>query len=108
MAVRGAESKELITKTILNIFSNSFIVDGKEIRIPTMWNGEEIQIKVALTAAKTNIEHNGCTDTKQKLPENIEDIVPIGPLTDEQKNKIIEDLKGIIDIDFSCFTKGNE
>lgn len=52
---RGAVSKEKITKTILETFAGSFLYD-KEIRIPMSEDGEIIQIKVVLTAAKTNVE----------------------------------------------------
>lgn len=99
MAARGAEAKELVSKVILNVFTGSFTVDGKEIRIPVMWDGEEIQIKVALTASKTNIEHDGGIAKKPELPTNTADIVPIGPLTDEQKEKILKDLMGVIDVE---------
>ena len=60
MAARGIESKEIITKQILDTFSGSFKYD-KEIRVPMIENGEEIQIKIVLTAAKTNVEHGGDT-----------------------------------------------
>lgn len=56
MAARGAESKQKITETILNTFENSFAYD-KEIRIPLYENGELIQIKVTLTAAKVNVDN---------------------------------------------------
>ena len=52
---RGAVSKEKITKKILDTFEGSFLYD-KEIRIPVTEDGELIQIKVTLTAAKTNVE----------------------------------------------------
>ena len=53
---RGANSKIEVMKKILNTFDGSFSYnDGKEIRIPMMEDGEEIQIKVALTAAKENV-----------------------------------------------------
>ena len=52
---RGAVSKEKITKRILDTFEGSFLYD-KEIRIPVTEDGELIQIKVTLTAAKTNVE----------------------------------------------------
>ena len=53
---RGAVSKEIISKKILEIFEGSFKYnDGKEIRIPLQEDGEEIQIKVALTCAKDNV-----------------------------------------------------
>lgn len=56
MAVKGIQAKADITKKILETFDGSFMND-KEIRIPVMENGEEIQIKVTLTAAKVNIDH---------------------------------------------------
>ena len=50
---RGTQSKELITKAILQIFPGSFIdSDNKTIRIPTTVEGEPIEVKVALTCAK--------------------------------------------------------
>lgn len=53
---RGAVSKQEVTKKILSNFEGSFTYnDGKEIRIPMMEDGELIQIKVALTAAKENV-----------------------------------------------------
>ena len=53
---RGQELKKEITKKILEVFPNSFLYnDGKEIRICGQENGEEIQVKVTLTAAKENV-----------------------------------------------------
>ena len=53
---KGAEAKAEITKSILERFEGSFLYnDGKEIRIPMIENGEEIQMKVALTCAKENV-----------------------------------------------------
>ena len=58
MAIKGAEAKLEITNKILELFPGSFKYD-KEIRIPVIENGETIQIKVTLTAAKTNVEVGG-------------------------------------------------
>ena len=58
MAARGAESKDKIIAKILETFPGAFKYD-KEIRIPMMENGEQIQIKVTLTAAKTNVDVGG-------------------------------------------------
>lgn len=55
---RGALSKEEATKKILEAFPGSFIYE-KEIRIPFVEEGENIQIKCALTCAKTNVEAGG-------------------------------------------------
>lgn len=52
---KGTEAKTYITDEILKTFNGAFL-NGKEIRIPYMENGEEVQIKVTLTAAKTNVE----------------------------------------------------
>lgn len=57
MASRGSVAKENIKNKILEVFEGSFLYDGgKEIRIPVMEGAEAIQIKVTLTAAKTNVE----------------------------------------------------
>lgn len=52
---KGTIAKEAITKKLLEVFEGSFI-NEKEIRIPFVENGETVQIKVALTCAKVNIE----------------------------------------------------
>lgn len=54
MAVRGAWSKGIVKEKILETFKDSF-ENGSEIRIPLYENGERIEIKVTLTAAKTNV-----------------------------------------------------
>lgn len=56
MAARGTESKEVIIAKLLETFGGAFRYN-KEIRIPMIENGEEVQIKITLTAAKQNVEH---------------------------------------------------
>lgn len=58
MAAKGSIAKENIMKQIFNIFPDSFSPDGKEIRINTEENGQPIQIKITLTAAKTPLPNN--------------------------------------------------
>ena len=54
---RGAIAKKQVIDKLLSTFEGSFLYnDGKEVRIPIMEEGELIQIKVALTAAKENVE----------------------------------------------------
>ena len=60
MAARGAESKEKVMQGILTAFPSAFKYD-KEIRVPMMENGEEVQIKITLTAAKNNVQVGGDT-----------------------------------------------
>ena len=55
---RGAISKEEATRRILEAFPGSFVYD-KEIRIPFVEEGENIQLKCALTCAKVNVEVGG-------------------------------------------------
>lgn len=57
---KGSQAKEALTSTILSTFPGSFIY-GKEIRIPYIEDGENIQIKVSLTCAKENVEQGGDT-----------------------------------------------
>lgn len=53
---RGAIAKKEIMDKILSTFEGSFLYnDNKEIRIPIMEDGELIQVKVTLTAAKENV-----------------------------------------------------
>ena len=48
---KGAESKQIIFNKIAEIFPGAFM-DDKVMRIPLQENGEPIEIKVTLTAAK--------------------------------------------------------
>lgn len=58
MAAKGTDSKAIATQKILELFEGSFQYD-KEIRLPFMENGEEIQLKCVLTCAKSNVTPNG-------------------------------------------------
>lgn len=51
MAAKGTQSKEAIYKALEMLFPNAFW-NGKEFRIPCQENGEVVEIKCALTAAK--------------------------------------------------------
>ena len=55
---KGQITKDIITEKILETFRGSFKYD-KEIRIPYIEDGEEIQIKCVLTCAKTNVDVGG-------------------------------------------------
>jgi len=92
---RGAIAKTEISKKILDTFEGSFLYnDGKEIRIPYTEDGELIQIKITLTAAKENVsigednaipgeisETKTVVDTKQKIEpteeekQNVDDLL---------------------------------
>ncbi len=52
--MRGAVSKQTVIDKILETFQGSFIY-GKELRIPMVEDGEQVEIKVTLACAKTNV-----------------------------------------------------
>lgn len=58
MAIKGSIAKQEIAQKILETFKGSFQYD-KEIRIPWIENGEQIQIKLTLTAAKAIVDAGG-------------------------------------------------
>ena len=71
---RGAVAKEIVFKKILETFEGSFMYNGgKECRVPIDENGNEIQIKVTLTAAKDNVSPNGEVSVKPAATAQEED-----------------------------------
>ena len=94
MSIKGAEAKLEITNKILELFPGSFKYD-KEIRIPVIENGEEVQIKVSLTAAKVNVERDGGVLDFTKKTETTAQTTSAAPQsfepTEEEKN-IVNDL----------------
>lgn len=90
---RGAEAKSKVQKQILEAFPGSFLYnDGKEIRIPMPEGGEMVQIKVALTCAKENVE-SGADNAipgdfpapKMTAPTPQRD-TPVAPTAEEKAN----------------------
>jgi len=49
---KGADSKKIVWNKMLEVFPGAFMADEKTLRIPMTENGEPLEIKVALTAAK--------------------------------------------------------
>lgn len=65
---KGASSKEIVIKKILETFEGAFLAD-KELRIPLVEDNEPIQIKVALTCAKTNIDNPNESTSSLTIPQ---------------------------------------
>ena len=91
MAKGQIAKKEIIDK-ILNVFPDSFLYDGKEVRINTVENGEPIQIKCTLTASKTIVspgdenalpekEHNKINFEAQPVKDTV-----VEPTAEEKEN----------------------
>ena len=59
MAVKGQQAKETLTQELLSYFGERAFKYDKEIRVECIENGERVQIKVALTAAKVAVEKDG-------------------------------------------------
>ena len=49
---KGTESKQKVFNKLLEVFPGSFMQDDKILRIPCIENGDTVEIKVTLTAAK--------------------------------------------------------
>ena len=96
MAARGSIAKEEVVKQILMAFPKAFKYD-KEIRLPMIENGEELQIKVTLTAAKNMVSAGGDTATpgtsmgvaappSKSIMTTAQVNVPIKPTEQEKQN----------------------
>ena len=96
---RGAIAKNEVAKKILSAFEGSFEYNGgKEIRIPVYETGELVQIKVALTCAKENVESGAdnalqgdfpAPTTTTPTPVRTEPIAP----TDQEKENVTQMLR---------------
>ena len=76
MAAKGSILKQEIASKILAAFPESFLYnDGKEIRINGTENGEKLQIKLTLTAAKVAVE--GGSDTVLPGEAATADVKPV-------------------------------
>lgn len=49
---KGSASKEIIFAKMQEVFAGSFMADAKTLRIPMAEDGQIVEIKVTLTAAK--------------------------------------------------------
>jgi hypothetical protein len=91
MAVRGAEAKAKITKKILETFEGSFLCNGgKELRIPMMENGEIVQIKITLTAAKVNVSNGEDTVIPGVAVTPTSATVQSSELTEQEKKETLD------------------
>ena len=94
MAAKGTSSKQVITDTILKTFEGSFIAaDGKTLRIPMVEDGEVVEIKVTLVAAK-DVEGSGAA-TEISNSTDAAPVVQNPQVTEEEKakvNKMLENL----------------
>lgn len=99
MAARGSESKNIIIEKLLETFAGSFIYD-KNVIIPMVENGENLQIKIALTCAKTNVESGmdnaipGAEIATMTTPKAI-DNHGVAEVTEEEKQNVLKAMKAL-------------
>ncbi len=87
---RGSIAKTEITKKILDTFDGAFLYnDGKEIRIPYTEDGELLQIKVALTCAKENVNQGDDTALPGSTNVGTETAAAFEPIV-KKEEKIVE------------------
>jgi hypothetical protein len=98
---KGAQAKSEVVKKILSTFEGSFLYnDGKEVRIPMYEAGELVQIKVALTCAKENVEIGADNAIPGDFPApkmtspTPEKTTPVQP-TEDEKQKVAALLKSL-------------
>ena len=97
---KGAATKAKVFKEIMNLYGDAAFLspDGKELRIEAVEDGETVQIKVALTCAKTNIERGGevaSAPTAAKV--SVGAVIPSNPATNltgptEEEKQMISSL----------------
>ena len=100
---KGNASKEIIFQKILDTFKGSFMADAKTLRIPMEENGEPLEIKVTLTAAKDIIgdaavgEDHDWSDPKDTSKSNtVGTVTPIvAEPTQEEKENVQRMLKNL-------------
>lgn len=86
---RGSESKQKVADIILKTFKDSFIYNnGKELRIPFEENGERVEIKVALTCAKTNVGGDGASVESGGQVSAFTETPAVTDLTTDEKENI--------------------
>lgn len=86
MAAKGAESKTRIFSKLQDLYPDAFWEDtDKILRIPMEENGDTIEIKVSLTAAKVNLRN---TEIKNAFdnPVSEKQVVDIEPTAEEKAN----------------------
>ena len=99
MAAKGSISKEIIVQKILDTFEGAFKFD-KEIRIPMMEDGAEVQIKVTLTCAKTNVESGmdtaipGAVTATAVAPKPL-DNHGVAEVTEEEKQNVLKAMQAL-------------
>lgn len=90
MAIRGTQAKAEILAKLQEIYPDSFLVD-KVLRIPMVEDGQTVEIKISLVAAKDVL---GGTKKIEAKTVNTSSTMSTEP-TEEEKIKVAEALKSL-------------
>ena len=86
---KGSFAKTQITQKILDTFEGAFIgPDGKELRIPFVEDGIQVEIKVALTCAKENIGGGAANSQPVVAKNDAQGSVPVSAPTQEELDNV--------------------
>ena len=85
---RGTQAKQFVTDKIMETFKNAFVY-GKELRIPLEEDGQRVEIKVALTCAKTNVGGDGAS-VESQAESNVAVNAPSAVPSEEEKQNIAD------------------
>ena len=89
MAARGSEAKNILFNQLQEFFPDSFWEDqGKILRIPMDENGTRVEIKVTLTAAKTNLGGDDAASAFAAVPQETASVNPSIEPTEEEKENV--------------------
>lgn len=84
---KGAVAKQEVLAKLKEVFPDAFEY-GKEFRIPMMEDGQRVEIKIALTCAKTNVGGDG--DSVESVGEVPASTPTSTEPTEEEKQNIAD------------------
>lgn len=84
---KGAVAKQEVLAKLKEVFPDAFEY-GKEFRIPMMEDGQRVEIKIALTCAKTNVGGDG--DSVESVGEVPASTLTSTEPTEEEKQNIAD------------------
>ena len=86
---KGSSSKEILIAKLKEVYPDSFMYE-KNLIIPFIEDGQKIQLKVALSCCKTNIEQGGDVAIPGAQTPTVSALTnektPIEPTAEEKKN----------------------
>ena len=82
---KGASSKAKLIEKLKEIYPDAFEY-GKEFRIPFEEDGQRVEIKVALTCAKSNVGGEGASEVSGVQSEEAVNVASAAPTEEEKAN----------------------